>query len=91
MTEFSFMLYCQLEDELQIKRLAGLCLVRACLFYVGGVQSLWKSDSDGGFEDILRIFKGCFWVNSKRETPIGFAVGLRDKDLQVLGIDTVSR
>jgi len=37
--------------------LAGLCLVRACLSYIGGVQSLWKSDIVTGD---FKMFYGSF-------------------------------
>jgi ribosomal protein L21E len=54
---------------------------------VGGVQSLWKSDIVTGD---FKMFHGSFGVVSgsrEREIPIGFAVGVRDKDL-VFGMDT---
>jgi hypothetical protein len=61
----------------------------ACLSLFHGRSSipLEIGYSDGGFQDVLGIVRGCFWVNSELEAPIGFAVVLRDKDL-VLGIDT---
>jgi len=37
--------------------LDGLCLVRACLSSVGGVQSLWKSDIVTGD---FKMFHGSF-------------------------------
>jgi len=62
----------------------------ACLSLFHGRSSipLEIGYSDGGLQDVLRIFRGCFWVKRERETPIDFAVGVQDKDLLDFRLDT---
>jgi len=68
----------------------GWLMSCACLSLFPGRSSipLEIGYSDGGLQDVLRIFWGCFWVIRKREIPIDFAVGVQDKDFLLFRLDT---